>query len=145
MRILVACYTILAIAATSRATVQLATRATDAPVPYALSALAAVVYLALAFSLRRGGRWRTVAFVAALAELIGVLTVGVVELVRPEVWPDQTVWSGFGIGYTYAPLLLPLIAIALLSQGQRFPPPSVATALCKPTIATAICKPLLAE
>ena len=76
MKILVAAYTVLAIAAGARAAVQLSTHAGEAPVQYALSAAAAVVYLVLAVALRRPERWRTVALVAASLELIGVLGVG---------------------------------------------------------------------
>jgi hypothetical protein len=55
-----------AVAAGARAGVQLATRAGEAPVPYALSAVAALVYLVLAVSLRRRGRWLEVAALVAL-------------------------------------------------------------------------------
>ena len=60
MKILVAAYTVLAIAAGARAAVQLSTHAGEAPVQYALSAAAAAVYLVLAIALRRperGARW----------------------------------------------------------------------------------------
>ena len=39
-----------------------------------------------------------VAAVAATAELVGVLCVGTAELLRDTAWPDETVWSGYGIG-----------------------------------------------
>ena len=119
MRILVAAYTVLAIAAGARAAVQLATRAGEAPVQYALSAAAAVVYLVLAIALRRPERWRTVALVAASVELAGVLAVGLAERLSPTAWPDETVWSGFGAGYGWAPLVLPVAAIIVL--GRRRP------------------------
>ena len=114
MRLLIAAYTVLAIAAASRAAVQLATHPGDAPLPYALSALAAVVYVVLAVTLRLGGRWRRVALLAALAELAGVVTVGTAELLGIGEWPDETVWSGYGAGYGCAPLVLPVVAIAVL-------------------------------
>ena len=117
MRILVAAYTVLAIAAGARAAVQLATRAGEAPVPYALSALAAVVYIALAVSLRRPGpSWRRVAFAAASAELAGVLAVGTAERLSATAWPDETVWSGYGAGYGSAPLVLPVAALVLVRR-----------------------------
>jgi hypothetical protein len=116
VRVLVAAYTVLALAAGSRAAVQLATKAGDAPVPYTLSAIAAVVYLVLAVCLRRDGRWLTVAAVAATAELIGVLCVGTVERLRANAWPDETVWSGYGLGYGFAPLVLPVIALVVLRR-----------------------------
>lgn len=116
MRILIAAYTVLAIAAGARAGVQLVTHGGDAPVPYALSALAAVVYLTLAIALRRRGRWRQVAVVAATVELIGVLCVGTAEQVSSTAWPDETVWSGYGAGYGWAPLVLPIAALVLLAR-----------------------------
>jgi hypothetical protein len=119
VRILVAAYTVLAIAAGARAAVQLATRAGEAPVQYALSAAAAVVYLVLAIALRRPERWQTVAIVAALLELTGVLAVGFAEMLSPTEWPDETVWSGFGAGYAWAPLVLPVVALFVLG-GPRF-------------------------
>jgi hypothetical protein len=116
VRILVAAYTVLAIAAGARAAVQLATRAGEAPVQYALSAAAAAVYLVLAIALRRPERWRTVALVAASIELVGVLAVGFAEQLSPAAWPDETVWSGFGAGYGWAPLILPAAALIVLSR-----------------------------
>lgn len=118
---LVAAYTVLALAAGSRASVQLATKAGDAPVPYALSAVAAGVYLVLAVSLRRNGGWLTVAAVAATAELVGVLCVGTAERLRDTAWPDETVWSGYGIGYGFAPVLLPVVALVVLRTRRAAP------------------------
>jgi hypothetical protein len=114
VKILVATYTVLAIAAGARAAVQLATRAGEAPVQYGLSAAAAAVYLVLAIALRRPERWRTVAIVAASVELVGVLAVGIAERLSPNAWPDETVWSGFGAGYGWAPLVLPVVALFVL-------------------------------
>jgi hypothetical protein len=116
MRVLIAAYTVLAVAAGARAGVQLATRAGEAPVPYALSAVAAFVYLVLAVSLRGRGRWLTVATVAATAELAGLLWVGTAERLGAVAWPDQTVWSGYGAGYGFAPVVLPLAALVILAR-----------------------------
>jgi hypothetical protein len=123
MRVLVVAYTVLAVAAGARAGVQLATRAGEAPVPYALSAVAALVYLVLAVSLRRRGRWLDVAAAAAAAELAGVLLVGTAERLGAVAWPDQTVWSAYGAGYGFAPLVLPVAALVLLRRrpGRRLP------------------------
>jgi hypothetical protein len=122
VKILVAAYTVLAIAAGARAVVQLATRADEAPVQYALSAAAAVVYLVLAIALRRPERWRTVALVAASVELAGVLAVGLAEQLSPTAWPDETVWSGFGAGYGWAPLILPVAALVVLGRTRAAAP-----------------------
>ena len=121
MKILVAAYTVLAIAAGARAIVQLGTRAGDAPLPYALSAAAAVVYLVLAIALRRPNRWRTVGLIAASAELMGVLGVGLAERASANAWPDETVWSGLGAGYGWAPLVLPVAALIVLTRARTAP------------------------
>jgi hypothetical protein len=121
VRILVAAYTILAIAAGARATVQLATKAGEAPVAYALTAAAALVYLVLAIALRGGPRLRRLAAVAATLELVGVLSVGTAELVGIADWPDETVWSGYGAGYGWAPLLLPVATLIVLTRALHPP------------------------
>ena len=95
---------------------QLATRAGEAPVPYALSAVAALVYLVLAVSLRREGRWLEVAAVAAAAELAGVLVIGTAERLGAVAWPDQTARSGYGGGDGFAPLVLPVVALVVLRR-----------------------------
>ncbi len=70
-------YAVLFFAAAGRSSVQLGTKASEAPVPYSLSAVAAVVYGVIAFALWRGtARWRDVALVGTIVELAGVLTVG---------------------------------------------------------------------
>ena len=50
-RVLVFVYGVFAVAATGRSTLQLATQASEAPVPYTLSAVAAVVYIIATFAL----------------------------------------------------------------------------------------------
>jgi hypothetical protein len=109
-RALVAVYAVFAVAATSRATYQLLTKAGEAPLAYALSAAAAAVYVVAAVALARTGRRaRTVARVAVGIELVGVLVVGTLSLLRPEWFPDDTVWSRFGLGYGLVPLVLPVL------------------------------------
>lgn len=111
-RTLVFVYGVFAVAATARSGYQLATRASEAPLPYALSALAAVVYVVATWALAR--EHRRVAWAAVLVELVGVLVVGATSLLLPQDYPDATVWSGFGVGYGYVPLLLPLLGLAWL-------------------------------
>lgn len=114
-RVLIAFYAIFALAATGRSSVQLATKAGEAPVPYALSAVAAVVYVAATLGLARAGdRWRHVAWVACGTELAGVLVVGALSVVESGWFPDDTVWSRFGSGYGYLPLVLPFAGLAWL-------------------------------
>ena len=93
-RVLVAVYGVFALAATSRAAVQLATRYHEAPLAYLLSAIAAAVYIVATFTLGRGTRTsRRVALVAVVTELVGVLVVGTLSVVDPAAFPRATVWS----------------------------------------------------
>lgn len=113
-RVLVALYAVFALAAGSRAAVQLATRFDEAPVAYLLSALAAVVYLVATVALARGAAGRRVALAAISVELVGVLVVGTLSLADAAAFPDETVWSGYGRGYLYVPLVLPVLGLAVL-------------------------------
>src|SRR4051812_21439523 len=113
-RLLVAVYAVFALAAGSRAAVQLATRFDEAPLAYLLSALAAVVYLVATVALARGPAGRRVALVAISVELVGVLVVGTLSLVDAEAFPDETVWSGYGRGYGFVPLVLPVVGLVFL-------------------------------
>lgn len=111
-RLLVLVYAVLALAATARALYQLLTHGDQAPLAYALSLLAGIVYIVATIALARGGgRWRTVAWVACSFELVGVLAVGVATIVDAGAFPESTVWSSFGQGYGYVPLVLPMIGL----------------------------------
>ncbi len=111
-RLLVAVYAVFALAATARAGFQIATKFDHAPVAYLLSAFAAVVYIVATVGLARSGPGAYKVSVAAVSiEMLGVLAVGVFGLVSPGALPDDTVWSGFGSGYGYVPLLLPALGL----------------------------------
>lgn len=114
-RILVFVYGVFAVAATGRSLVQLGTDADRAPVAYSLSLAAAVIYLVATTCLLLGGRtaWR-VAVIACSIELLGVLAVGVLSYVDTALFPDRTVWSHFGQGYAFLPLVLPFLGLAWL-------------------------------
>jgi cytochrome bd-type quinol oxidase subunit 2 len=126
-RVLVTVYAVFAVAATARSAVQIATRLDEAPVAYLLSALAAIVYIVATVALARGDRTsRRVASVAITIELVGVLAVGALSLAFPEAFPAASVWSGFGSGYGFVPLVLPVVGLWWLhhtggvgSGGQR--------------------------
>lgn len=125
-RVLVAVYGIFAIAATARAAVQLLRDWHEAPVAYALSALAAAVYVVATVALARGGHLaRRVAWVAVGIELVGVLAVGAFSLADPEAFPRATVWSGFGQGYGYVPLVLPFVGLWWLWRTRPVTTPAV--------------------
>ena len=111
-RLLVAVYAIFALAASSRAALQLITRFDEAPVAYVLSAVAAGVYVVAAVALGRG--MRRLALWAVGFELVGVLVVGTLSLVLRDAFPDETVWSLYGIGYGFVPLVLPVLGLLRL-------------------------------
>ncbi len=113
-RVLVAVYGVFALAASSRAGVQIATRFHEAPLAYLLSALAAVVYIVLTVALARGDR--RLALAACLVELTGVLVVGTLSLLDAEAFPHATVWSGYGAGYLFVPLVLPVLGLFWLRR-----------------------------
>ena len=113
-RLLVAVYAVFALAASSRAALQLATRFDEAPVAYLLSALAAAVYVVAAVALARGQR--QLALLACGFELVGVLVVGALTAFGVVDFPDATVWSVFGQGYGYVPLVLPVVGLWWLGK-----------------------------
>ncbi|MDQ4492123.1 hypothetical protein RBS60_18125 [Sinomonas sp. ASV486] len=114
-RILVAVYGVFAISATARAGYQIATKFSDAPLAYLLSAVAAVVYIVATVAMaRRGVTSWYVTLGAILVELIGILAVGAASVVDSAAFPHDTVWSGFGRGYGYVPLILPFLGLAWL-------------------------------
>lgn len=124
-RLLVAVYGTFALAAGARAAVQLSTRFSEAPVAYLLSAFAAAVYVVATVGLARGARGRRLALVAITVELVGVLVVGTLSLADRAAFPDETVWSAYGRGYYFVPLVLPVLGLLLLrgDRGQKSPPP----------------------
>lgn len=116
-RVLVAVYAIFALAATSRAGVQISTKFHEAPLAYLLSAFAAVVYIVATIALaRRGDGWWRVALVACSIELLGVLTIGTLSLVDAAAFRHPTVWSVYGEGYLFIPLALPVIGLYWLRR-----------------------------
>ena len=114
-RVLVFVYGVFAVAATGRSLVQLGSDAGRAPVAYSLSLAAAVIYLVATTCLLLGGpRAWTAAVVACSVELAGVLVVGVLSYAVTEWFPDKTVWSHFGQGYGFLPLVLPFAGLTWL-------------------------------
>lgn len=114
-RALVFVYGVFAVAATGRSAVQLGTEAGKAPFAYSLSLVAAIIYLVATTCLLLGGRraWR-VAVVSCTIELLGVIGIGILSYVDTELFPDKTVWSHFGQGYGFLPLVLPFLGLAWL-------------------------------
>ncbi|MDN3249009.1 hypothetical protein ACFW4O_27680 [Streptomyces mutabilis] len=117
--LLVWLYGVMVVGAVSRSVYQIATEFDRAPLAYTLSALAGVVYGFITYTLVRGGETaRKAALVCCAAELVGVLAVGTWTLVEPSAFPDATVWSDFGMGYLFIPVLLPLSALYWLRRAR---------------------------
>ncbi|WP_052411856.1 hypothetical protein [Streptomyces sp. NRRL S-118] len=124
--LLVWLYGVMSVGAVSRSALQIATEFGRAPLAYTLSALAAVVYVFITYTLVRGGETaRRAALVCCAAELVGVLVVGTWTLLDPGAFPDATVWSEYGFGYVFIPVLLPVTGIMWLRKaGARRPSPA---------------------
>jgi cytochrome bd-type quinol oxidase subunit 2 len=120
-RVLVGLYGLFALAAGARAGVQIATKFDQAPLAYTLSAVAAAIYLVAMVALLRGGRAaRRLALVCCSVEFAGVVIVGTASLIAPDAFPHATVWSGFGRGYGFVPLVLPVLGLMWLrTVGQN--------------------------
>ncbi|MBI5160092.1 MAG: hypothetical protein HY996_01520 [Micrococcales bacterium] len=128
-RVLVVVYAILAIGATGRSLTQILTRFADAPVAYTLSAVAAVVYILATIALAApGAAWTRIAWVTIGFELAGVLVVGTLSWVAPQLLGIEdldpfgrqaTVWSLYGAGYLLIPLALPVLGLIWLRSRTR--------------------------
>jgi len=58
--------------------------------------------------------------VGIIVELVGVIVVGTLSLVDAAAFPRATVWSAFGMGYLFIPLVLPILGLLFLrSQHER--------------------------
>lgn len=121
-RVILALYLIFVIGTVSRSAAQISTRWHEAPLAYGLSAFAALVYVVAFVSLSmRGRRAWWVSVLALSVELAGVLVVGTWSLVAPQMFPDATVWSEYGLGYLLIPLFLPVAGLwwLLSPRGAR--------------------------
>jgi hypothetical protein len=109
----------MVVGAVSRSVFQIATEFDRAPLAYSLSAVAGLVYGFITYSLVRGGeKARRAALVCCVAELVGVLVVGTWTVLEPSAFPDATVWSNYGMGYLFIPVLLPASAIYWLRKSR---------------------------
>lgn len=112
-RVLVILYAIMALGATGRSFVQIAEKFDQAPVAYSLSAASAVVYIVATLALIMAGRpgWYTVAWIAITFELVGVLVIGTLSITHPDLFAHDSVWSYYGRGYVWIPLVLPILGL----------------------------------
>ncbi len=116
-RVLIAVYAVFAVSSTARASYQLIREFEQAPVAYILSAVAALVYILATISLaKKGATWNRIAWLAVSFELVGVLAVGILSLLQPELFGHPSVWSKFGAGYGYIPLVLPILGLLWLKK-----------------------------
>jgi hypothetical protein len=123
-RLLVAIYGLFALSASARAGVQIVTKFSHAPVAYLLSAFAAVVYIIATVTLSVGSPTaRRIAVLSCSTELAGVLAVGTWSLADKATFPDATVWSGYGSGYGFVPLVLPVFGLLWLRYWAKRPKP----------------------
>jgi hypothetical protein len=124
-RLLLSLYGVFTVAALSRAIVQISMQFDEAPLAYVLSLLAGILYTVITVALWRGGETaRRVALVSCTVELIGVLAVGTLTVLDSAAFPDQTVWSDYGIGYLFLPVIVPVTGLLWLrrsAQPQRKP------------------------
>ncbi len=116
-RLVIALYAIFALAATARASYQLVTKFSEAPIAYSLSALSAVVYIVATIALARNARF--IATFALVFELVGVVAVGTLSLLVPSVFQHASVWSLYGVGYAFIPLLLPVWGLWWLRKSKN--------------------------
>lgn len=120
--LLIAVYAVLSLAAVGRSGYQIATKFDLAPLAYSLSAVAAGVYVLATVALVLASRpWaRVLAFFSVSFEAIGVLLIGSISLAYPELFPQDTVWSEYGRGYVFIPLVLPFVGLWwLVWQGKK--------------------------
>ncbi|MER6255699.1 hypothetical protein ABT224_30540 [Streptomyces sp. NPDC001584] len=118
--LLVWLYGVMVVGAVSRSAFQISTEFDRAPLAYSLSAVAALAYAFITYSLVRGGETaRKAALICCAAELAGVLAVGTWTVVRPESFPDTTVWSQFGMGYLFIPVILPITGMLWLRKSRE--------------------------
>ncbi|RLP70361.1 hypothetical protein D9V30_02305 [Mycetocola reblochoni] len=116
-RVLVVVYAILALAATGRSFSQIVRSFDEAPLAYTLSAVAAIVYIVATVALILPGRSAyRLAWVTIVFELVGVIVVGTLSLVVPEHFQHATVWSVYGQGYLFVPLVLPVLGMWWLAR-----------------------------
>lgn len=119
-RLLILVYAVFAVSSTARASFQVITKFEDAPLAYSLSLLSALVYILATVSLAKSGTtWNKVAVAAVVFELVGVLSVGTLSFVAPDLFDHASVWSGFGSGYGYLPLVLPILGLIWIRKARR--------------------------
>ena len=114
-RVLIAVYAVFAVSSSARALYQLLRKFDEAPLAYSLSAVAALIYILATVALAKSNL-RNLAVITIAFELVGVIAVGVLSYTHPELFSHPSVWSKFGQGYGYVPLVLPVIGLLWLRK-----------------------------
>ena len=107
--LLVAVYFVFSLAAMARSSYQLVTKYEEAPFAYWLSLVSGLIYATGAFALIT--RRLSLIKVTMVIELVGVVLVGLLSYLTPSLFGHPSVWSQFGSGYGYIPLVLPIVGI----------------------------------
>jgi len=115
--LVIAVYAVFALSASVRASYQLIRKYDDAPLAYWLSLVAAVFYIIATFALAK--RNYSLARKTLVFELAGVLAVGSLGIFVPELFAHPSVWSYFGMGYGFIPLLLPLFGLWWIAKVEK--------------------------
>ncbi|MDO4917266.1 MAG: hypothetical protein Q3974_06570 [Rothia sp. (in: high G+C Gram-positive bacteria)] len=119
-RLLIVIYWVFSLSAGARAAYQLIRKFDEAPVSIALSAVSAVIYIvATIFLAKKDSTSWNIAVSAISVELLGVIGVGIFSLIRPDLFPLASVWSHFGQGYGFVPLILPIIGLWWLFHTKK--------------------------
>ncbi|WP_421083455.1 hypothetical protein [Rothia nasimurium] len=116
-RLLVVIYGVFTLSAGARALYQVIRKFEEAPLSITLSALSALIYLVATIALAKKGEgaWK-LSLAAVGIEMAGVLLIGVYSYLQPQHFELASVWSHFGSGYGYIPLVLPMVGLWWLSK-----------------------------
>lgn len=114
-RLLIAVYAVFAVSASARALYQFLREFDEAPIAYTLSALAALVYIFATIALAKPNL-RKLALATIVFELLGVVSVGILSFLQPDLFAHPSVWSKFGQGYGFIPLVLPVLGLLWLGK-----------------------------
>lgn len=115
--LVISIYGVFALSASVRAGYQLLRKYEEAPLAYWLSLLAAAVYIIATFALAKGNF--ALANKTLMFELAGVLVIGTLSLVTPSLFAHPSVWSFYGMGYGFIPLLLPIFGLWWVRRVNR--------------------------
>lgn len=115
--LVIAIYGIFSLSASVRAIYQLIRKFDEAPIAYSLSLVSGLVYILATYALVT--KKYSLAKATLYFELFGVSLVGLLSLLAPELFAHPSVWSYFGMGYGFIPLVLPIFGLWWLSRSKN--------------------------